>query len=116
MNSIELCPPGRDSEPQDYEAHSALRTLLEAEAIRTCGDEEFLGRISDELERQMGAMDRVSEFLSGVLSGEEDGEGESVTLVGGTDRADSRTIGDFLARINKKRKDEYRKNLMPLRG
>lgn len=61
-------------EEKDYEACDALRTLLEAEAIKHCGDEEFLGRIDTELQKQLAAMQRVDSLIAGLRSGWDDDE------------------------------------------
>lgn len=103
-------------EEKDYEACDALRTLLEAEAIKHCGDEEFLGRIDTELQKQLAAMQRVDSLIAGLRSGWDDDEDMYQSSPRGSTRADSRTVDDFLARINQSRRSEHKKNLTPLRG
>lgn len=109
---MDLFLPGRDNEPEDYEAQSALRTLLESEKIKHCGDEELLGRIAEQLSFNRDMLDRVSSLIDGLASG---GESEPAPPTG-PERSDTRTIEDFLLRINRVRKDEHAKNLQPLQG
>lgn len=99
-----------DEEENDYEARDCLSTLLRADAIQNCGDEDLLGRITTEAHRQAAAIERVSNLLSGLSCEEEDQVADLI------DRPDSRTIDDFLARLNRSRKEEYTRNMMPLKG
>jgi hypothetical protein len=114
---MDLLLPGRDSDPEDYEAQSALRTLLESEKIQHCEDDDLLGRIAEQIKYNQDMLARVSGIIEGLKSDDGDEEG-AVPLFAdtGEERTDTRTIDDFLTRINRVRKVEHAKNLMPLKG
>lgn len=95
---MDLMLPGRADEPQDYEAQTALRTLLEAEKLQSAGDEELYERICEQIEHNQDLLARVYTLVEGLKQKEEKEEG-------GTD------ADDLLTRIDralKPRKGEYR--------
>jgi hypothetical protein len=84
---IDLMLEGR--EPEDYEAQCALRTLLESEKLKECGDDELLSRIEEQISFNQDMLARVAALVEGIRSGtSEDSEPD----------ADG---DDLLARINR---------------
>jgi hypothetical protein len=63
---MDLMLPGRDSGPDDYEAQSALRTLLEAEKLQTSGDDDLFARICEQIEHNQDLLTRVYTLVEGL--------------------------------------------------
>lgn len=116
---MDLLLPGRVSDPEDYEAQCALRTLLDAEKFRDTADEDLLSRVSEQIKYNISMLERVGSLVDGLKSeeeGEEAEEEEAVYDDSTEERTDTRSIEDFLRRANRARKEENRKNEMPLKG
>lgn len=116
---MDLFLPGRDSDSEDYEAQCALRTLLESDKIKNSGDDELLSRVSEQIKYNMSMLERVAGLVDGLMADDEE-EPEQPSLFKDEptqgERTDTRTIEDFLARVNRKRREENRKNNQPLKG
>lgn len=112
--NFDLILPGRasgDDSPDDYEAQSALRTLLEAHKIVKTADEDLFGRMRSIISYNKDCLDRVDEILA-----QDDGESASPFSDAVTGRTDTRTVDDFFDRFNKSRAKERAKNLTPIKG
>lgn len=103
--------PGRESGPEDYEAQSSLRTLLEAHKILSTADEDLFERIRSLISQNQECLGEVEEMLD--LGGKE--KGEKLFLDGPKDRTDTRTMDDFFNRLNRSRQEERARNLTPLK-
>lgn len=68
---IALMTPGR-GEDCDYEAQSALRTLLEAESLQASGDESLFERIRKQVRYNKECLQKVDELLGQLIDDEED--------------------------------------------
>jgi hypothetical protein len=115
---MDLILPGRDMGPEDFEAQAALRTLLEADKLKHCGDEELLSRVAEQIEHNVDTLNRVAALVESLRGeGEDDGEldesDDTESLFTDTEtpgeRTDTRDIHDFLRRANRARKKENRK-------
>lgn len=113
---MDLFLPGREPEQEDFEAQSALRTLLESEHIKHCGDEDLYSRISDQIQHNLDMLQRVSNVLGGLVEEESMGEPMFADTSTSGEKTDTRTIDDFLLRVNRVRKEEHLKNVKPLKG
>ncbi len=71
---MDLMLPGREPEACDYEAQSALRTLLESEKIQDSGDEDLLERISAQIDYNQDMLSRVAALVEGLRAGKSDDE------------------------------------------
>jgi hypothetical protein len=78
---IALMTPGR-GEDCDYEASSALRTLLEAESLKASEDEDLFERIRKQVRYNRDCLNAVDDLLGKLI---DDGEDPS----------------DFMARVTK---------------
>lgn len=109
---IDLFLPGRDSEPEDYQARDSLRTLIEAHRILTSGDEDLFDRMRDLISYNQDCLEEIEAKL------DSNGEGDdSLSFLDiAEDRTDTRTVGDFYARLNRSKREERAKNLTPIKG
>lgn len=63
---IDLMLPGREPETTDYEAQSALRTLLESEKLQDLGDEDLYARICEQIQYNQDMLSRVYDLVEGL--------------------------------------------------
>ncbi len=66
---LDLVMPGRTPESCDYEAQSALRTLLEAEKLKGDGDTELLDRVCEQVEFNLDMLGRVLSLVEEIKKG-----------------------------------------------
>ncbi len=94
---MDLMLPGRGDDPclsEDYEAQSALRTLLESEKIQDAGDEELYERICEQINYNQDLLSRVYDLVEGLRDQE----------------PASKEAGDALSRLDRAlnpRKEKY---------
>ncbi len=86
---MDLMLSGRSDPPtssEDYEAQSALRTLLESEKIQECCDDELYERICEQIEYNQDLLSRVYDLVEGLRNSETVGK-EAGDALSRVDRA-----------------------------
>ena len=102
MRMLNAYPVDDNEMDEDFEAKDAMMSLFHAEEIKD-KDDDFLSRISDQIDRKMDLLERVRlqlPTLPGIIS---------IEVSDGNPKNGTRTFEDFLDRMRHKEDEEEMK-------